>query len=155
MSPKYETSSPHRPDEESVIDILSLIEERTKDKDIDTLFSSGHINFLLAAEVIRQLQAIAFESSRIADSLKKISTRHSQISEDFNCLINTDLPSLADRFSDLLTGLLAQLSVSSGNQSTEMRNMLKQELNDLIYTNRDMVGTLSMILVKLLDPEEE
>ncbi|MBA7539594.1 hypothetical protein ES705_31874 [subsurface metagenome] len=155
MSPKYVTSHPHLPEDESFVDILDFLDNRTKDKSIDTLFSDGHIDRLLAAEGIRQLQTIAFESSRIADSLKNISTRHAQISEDFNCLINTDLPSLADRFSDLLTGLLAQLSVSFISQFSETRIMLHQELDDLIFSNRDMVGTLSLILKKLPDLEEE
>ncbi len=111
MSPKSSTSSPHLPGQESVIDILALVEERTKGRDVDSPFLSRDIDHLLAVEVIRQLQAISFESSRIADSLIK--------------------------------------------QSSDMRNMLKQELDDFIFSNRDMVGTLSMILEKLPDPKEE
>ncbi|MBA7591442.1 hypothetical protein ES708_33599 [subsurface metagenome] len=111
MSSKCNYLPPHRLTDDSFLDVLSLVEERAKNKDVDSPFLSRDIDHLLAAEAIRQLQTLVFESSRIADSLNSI--------------------------------------------STEMRNMLKQELNDLIYTNRDMVGTLSMILVKLLDPDEE
>ncbi|MBA7647460.1 hypothetical protein ES703_55232 [subsurface metagenome] len=111
MSPKCNSLPPHRLTDDSFLDVLSLVEDRAKNKDVDSLFSDGHIDHLLTVEIIRQLQTLVLESSRIADSLNSI--------------------------------------------STDMRNMLKQELNDFIFSNRDMVGTLSMILEKLPNPKEE